>query len=85
MSNYTELTLVSDDCFSNEHFPNNTLNCFTNIFDHCLRYENGEMAIKKVTFYNVMYNIHPGNNDVYFCSTKGNKMSAIQNFELPKN
>lgn len=84
MSHYTELTFVSDDCFSNEHFPNNTLNHFSNIFDHCLRYENGEMAIKKVTFVNTMFNIFPPNNAVYFCNVKRAKLSGVQKFELPK-
>ena len=84
MSNYTEITLVSDDAFSNEHFPDNTLNNFTNIFDHCLRFDyGGEIAIKKVTFYSSMWTINKHNRSVYFVTTKRNRQSGLQKFELP--
>jgi hypothetical protein len=68
--NYTEITLASDDSFSNTHFPDNTLHRFRNIFDHSLHFENyGEIAISKVTFCSTMYNITPNNNIIYYSNT----------------
>jgi hypothetical protein len=82
--NYTEITLASDDSFSNVHFPGNTLNRFRNVFDHTLHFENGgEIAIKKVTFFSTMWNIHSGNSIVYYSNTSRNKSQAILKFSLP--
>ena len=66
MSNYSELTLISNDSFSQLHTSNNSPSNFRNYFNHDLEYDDlGECAIKKITFHNYFHNINISNNIVF--------------------
>lgn len=65
MSNYSEITLISDDEFSALHTSDNTPARFRTYFDHELSFDNSEVAIKKITFQNYFHNISSSNDMIY--------------------
>jgi hypothetical protein len=82
--NYTELTLTSEDTFSNIHCPSNTLSKFRNIFDHTLHWENAEVAISKVTFVGTTWNINSLNYIVYYVNGAKTASQRVLKFPLEK-
>ena len=65
MSNYSQITLTSDDEYSGLINPKNTHGSFRTVFDHDLTFESAECALTKLTFYNAFNNITSANNTVY--------------------
>lgn len=72
---YTEISLHSDDIFSQNLTRANTPGLFKNFFDHELFFENSEIAIKKIRFVNYFYNINRSNNMIYYAKSPISKMS----------
>ena len=80
--NYSTLTLTSSDNFSNLYCPNNTYSKFTNLFDHEIHWENCELAISKVSFVGTIYNIHNGNNMMYYVDGVRDSSASVIKFPL---